>query len=240
MLPGLARQSTTLATLDAAERSTNSSRSVGRRSSQHRSGPDRNTGRTAARRADARRPAPQARPSAGESGGPAARDPDADRARRRLRRHRHEPAVHDARDVLAGVRAGAEHGERVRHPVARVLGADARRRRSSTSSSSCARTTAAKAACSRCSRCCFSSGNARRTVGAARCSSSLGVFGTALLFGDGVITPAISVLGAVEGLEIATPQLQPFVVGDHGRRFCSCCSSCRSAAPRGSGRRSGR
>jgi KUP system potassium uptake protein len=41
----------------------------------------------------------------------------------------------------------------------------------------------------------------------------LGVFGTALLFGDGVITPAISVLGAVEGLEVATPQLQPFVVG---------------------------
>jgi KUP system potassium uptake protein len=40
----------------------------------------------------------------------------------------------------------------------------------------------------------------------------LGVFGTALLFGDGVITPAISVLGAVEGLEIATPTLQPFVV----------------------------
>ena len=41
----------------------------------------------------------------------------------------------------------------------------------------------------------------------------LGVFGTALLFGDGVITPAISVLGAVEGLEIVTPQLQQFVVG---------------------------
>ena len=41
----------------------------------------------------------------------------------------------------------------------------------------------------------------------------LGVFGTALLFGDGVITPAISVLGAIEGLEVATPRLQPFVVG---------------------------
>jgi len=41
----------------------------------------------------------------------------------------------------------------------------------------------------------------------------LGVFGTALLFGDGVITPAISVLSAVEGLEVATPGLQPFVVG---------------------------
>jgi KUP system potassium uptake protein len=41
----------------------------------------------------------------------------------------------------------------------------------------------------------------------------LAIFGTALLFGDGVITPAISVLGAVEGLEIATPKLEPFVVG---------------------------
>src|SRR5215210_8194756 len=35
----------------------------------------------------------------------------------------------------------------------------------------------------------------------------LGVFGTALLYGDGIITPAISVLGAVEGLEIVAPAL---------------------------------
>ena len=40
----------------------------------------------------------------------------------------------------------------------------------------------------------------------------LGVFGTALLYGDGIITPAISVLGAVEGLEIATPAFSRFVV----------------------------
>jgi KUP system potassium uptake protein len=39
------------------------------------------------------------------------------------------------------------------------------------------------------------------------------IFGAALLYGDGVITPAISVLSAVEGLEVATPRLQPFVVG---------------------------
>ena len=31
---------------------------------------------------------------------------------------------------------------------------------------------------------------------------ALGIFGTALLYGDGMITPAISVLGAVEGLEV--------------------------------------
>jgi KUP system potassium uptake protein len=40
----------------------------------------------------------------------------------------------------------------------------------------------------------------------------LGIFGTAIFFGDGVITPAISVLSAVEGLEVATPALQRYVV----------------------------
>jgi KUP system potassium uptake protein len=40
----------------------------------------------------------------------------------------------------------------------------------------------------------------------------LGLFGSSLLFGDGVITPAISVLSAVEGLKIATPLFEPFVV----------------------------
>ena len=33
----------------------------------------------------------------------------------------------------------------------------------------------------------------------------LGIFGAALLYGDGMITPAISVLTAVEGLQVATP-----------------------------------
>ena len=40
----------------------------------------------------------------------------------------------------------------------------------------------------------------------------LGVFGTALLYGDGVITPAISVLGAMEGLQVVAPALGPFTV----------------------------
>jgi KUP system potassium uptake protein len=39
-----------------------------------------------------------------------------------------------------------------------------------------------------------------------------GIGGACLFFGDGVITPAISVLSAVEGLEIATPQLQDYVL----------------------------
>jgi KUP system potassium uptake protein len=40
----------------------------------------------------------------------------------------------------------------------------------------------------------------------------LGLFGTALLYGDGVITPAISVLAAVEGLEVAASGLSPAVL----------------------------
>lgn len=41
---------------------------------------------------------------------------------------------------------------------------------------------------------------------------SLGVFGAALLYGDGMITPAISVLSAVEGLNVATPALEHYVI----------------------------
>ena len=40
----------------------------------------------------------------------------------------------------------------------------------------------------------------------------LGIFGTAIFFGDGVITPAISVLSAVEGLEVAAPALRSYVI----------------------------
>jgi KUP system potassium uptake protein len=40
----------------------------------------------------------------------------------------------------------------------------------------------------------------------------LGVFGATLFYGDSVITPAISVLGAMEGLEVVAPGLQPYVL----------------------------
>ncbi len=43
----------------------------------------------------------------------------------------------------------------------------------------------------------------------------IGAFGAALFYGDGVITPAISVLSAVEGLEVATPLLKPYVAAHH-------------------------
>jgi KUP system potassium uptake protein len=61
-------------------------------------------------------------------------------------------------------------------------------------------------------------GRAGAATGAARLATgrpvliALGIFGTALLYGDGMITPAISVLGAIEGLEVATPLFQPYVV----------------------------
>lgn len=41
---------------------------------------------------------------------------------------------------------------------------------------------------------------------------TLGLFGAALFYGDSMITPAISVLSAVEGLEVATPAFKPYVV----------------------------
>jgi KUP system potassium uptake protein len=41
---------------------------------------------------------------------------------------------------------------------------------------------------------------------------ALGLFGTALLYGDGAITPAISVLSAIEGLEVATPLFAPYIL----------------------------
>lgn len=39
-----------------------------------------------------------------------------------------------------------------------------------------------------------------------------GLFGAALFYGDGVLTPAISVLAAVEGLKVATPAIEPYII----------------------------
>ena len=50
------------------------------------------------------------------------------------------------------------------------------------------------------------SGNGRNVL------IALGIFGAALLYGDGMITPAITVLGAVEGLKVATPFFDSYVV----------------------------
>jgi len=40
----------------------------------------------------------------------------------------------------------------------------------------------------------------------------VGIFGTCLFYGDGVITPAISVLSAVEGLEVVSPAFKKYVI----------------------------
>jgi len=57
---------------------------------------------------------------------------------------------------------------------------------------------------------------ARRSLGegsaTARAVGVAGIFGAALFFGDGVLSPAMSVLGAVEGLKVATPALEPFII----------------------------
>ncbi len=53
---------------------------------------------------------------------------------------------------------------------------------------------------------------ARRSTDRVRYVIPIGVFGAALLIGDGMITPAISVLSAVEGLKIATPLFEPYVI----------------------------
>jgi len=50
-----------------------------------------------------------------------------------------------------------------------------------------------------------------RAVGGRRVLIALGLFGASLLFGEGVITPAISVLGAIEGVTLAAPGLSPLI-----------------------------
>ena len=54
----------------------------------------------------------------------------------------------------------------------------------------------------------YRGGNVRATA----FLTGLGIFGAALFFGDSMITPAISVLSAVEGLEVVSPELSDFVV----------------------------
>ena len=55
-------------------------------------------------------------------------------------------------------------------------------------------------------------GDTRRRVARRVLLVSLGIFGAALLYGDGLITPAISTLSAVEGIEIVRPEAGPLVI----------------------------
>ena len=67
----------------------------------------------------------------------------------------------------------------------------------------------------------------------------MGIFGAALLYGDGMITPAITVLGAVEGLKVATPLFEPYVV-PIAVTIISVCSRFSGMVPTGSGDSSAR
>ena len=53
---------------------------------------------------------------------------------------------------------------------------------------------------------------ANKFVGTGRILAVMGLLGAALIYGDGVITPAISVLSALEGVNVATKALQPYVL----------------------------
>ena len=162
------------------------------------------------------------------------------RARRRLRRHRHVAALRDQRVLRrpSSTRLGADARQRARHPVADLLVARCSSSSSSTCRSSCAPTTTAKAASSRS----LALRRSRRATSAARARSSRSrscsaLFGAALLYGDGVITPAISVLGAVEGLEVATHSAQPIrscpiTVGDPDRAVPGAAARHRAASAR--------
>ena len=68
----------------------------------------------------------------------------------------------------------------------------------------------------------------------------VGIFGTAIFFGDGVITPAISVLGAVEGLKVAAPALHTWVVPITLVVLTGLCSCSSATAPSASASCSGR
>jgi KUP system potassium uptake protein len=58
----------------------------------------------------------------------------------------------------------------------------------------------------------FPEGRSAKATGLTAAMIAVGLFGTALLYGDGMITPAISVLSAVEGLKVATTFFEPYII----------------------------
>ena len=64
--------------------------------------------------------------------------------------------------------------------------------------------------------------------------AALGVFGASLFFGDSMITPAISVLSAIEGIEVVDPDFEQWVV-PITVVSSSGCSTSSGTAPRSSG-----
>ena len=152
-------------------------------------------------------------------------------AGRRLRRHRHEPALH-AQDVLHERARRASTPENVLgHPLADRLGPDRRGLHQVHGDRHAGRPRRR--------------GRDPRAAGAlARRGPNKGsrqrptwyvvvvVVGAAMLFGDGVITPAISVISAVEGIGVATVRRTAVDRADLARADRRRCSSSRCAARR--------
>ena len=127
-----------------------------------------------------------------------------------LRRHRHQPALRDPGVLQAGARRRAHAGNVFGVPLADLLVADPRRRVKYLVFILRADNRGEGGILALLALVC--SAKQPRRGRRARILIVLGLFGAALLYGDGIITPAISVLGAVEGLEVATPALERFVV----------------------------
>ena len=70
--------------------------------------------------------------------------------------------------------------------------------------------------------------------------AALGIFGASLFFGDSMITPAISVLSAVEGLKVVEPSLEQPGRADHGGDHRRAVPRAAAGAPRRSAGCSGR
>ena len=135
---------------------------------------------------------------------------DAPRARHRLRRHRHQPALRGQGNVRAGPRHRADHRQHPRRPLDDLLGADDRRL-AQVRDAHHARRQPRRGRHHGAARARFDvdQGPPGMAHAAARWS---GVFGASLFYGDAVLTPAISVLSAVEGLEVGTRAFKPYVL----------------------------
>jgi len=123
------------------------------------------------------------------------------------RRHRTSP-LYTMKEVFAGRIPATERRQRT-GVLSLVFWALIVVVSSSMSSSSCAPTTVVRAASwPSWPRAACDSRAPEGPLGSARTR----VFGASLFYGDGMITPAISVLSAVEGLQVATPAFEPIVV----------------------------
>src|SRR3954452_15104333 len=121
----------------------------------------------------------------------------------------YQPALHAARGVRPRRRAASEPARRARRALARVLVADPDRH-AQVRRPDPARRQPRRGRCAGAGHPCRPGG--KGTPALCALIPALTIAGLALFYGDGLITPAISVLAAVEGLETAAPALEPYVV----------------------------